>query len=163
MLLAALAAQERHDLVHDLAAVLLLAYPGAGGAAAHLAVEAGLPVPGAALEREDPAKGLHARVEHPGAPVRADVDDAVLRGALRHPDGHRVRLVGVQPYKPTRLVVAADGVVAGQEAFDLPRLQYERVQLALGLLDLYFCDLLDEPPDLPPPVPPVKVRADPRL
>src|SRR5918999_3325838 len=131
MLLAALPAQERDHLVYHPAAVILLTHTAARRAAAHLAVEADALLPGAPAQGEDPAQGLDARVEHPGAPVRPEVDHTFLLVFRRHPPGDRVGLVQIEPYEPPGPVLPAGGVVAGQQALYLPGLQDEGVQLAL--------------------------------
>ena len=88
------------------------------------------------------------------------MDEAVLRRVLGDPLGYGVGLVGIQPYEPARLVVPAHGVVAREQAFYLPGLEDEGVELALGLLYAHLGHLLDETPDLATPVPPVEVGPD---
>ena len=53
-------------------------------------------------------------------------------------------------------VVPTDGVVAGEQALDLPCLEDKGVQLALGLPHPHLGYLLEEPPHLAPAVPPLK-------
>ena len=72
-ILAALAAHQGDQGLHHRPSVLLLAHVHARGTPSHLAVEASL-APGFAAappQGEDPTQGLHARVEHARAPVRA--------------------------------------------------------------------------------------------
>src|SRR5918994_1043552 len=162
VLLAALAAQQRDHLVHDQAAIVVFPHPDTRGAAAHLAVEADAALSGASLEGEDPAQRLYARVEHAGAAVRPEVNGTVLALALRHPFRDRIRLAQIELYEPAAAIIAARGVVAGEQALYLPGLEDEGVQLALRLPHAHLGDLLDETADLAPPVAAVEVRANPR-
>src|SRR5215210_4384341 len=115
MLLTPLAAQQRDDLVHDLAAVLLLAHAHAGRAAPHLAVEAGLPLSRAPLEWEDPTQSVDAGIENPRAPEGTEVDEPVIGHVFGDPLRHGIRLVGIEPDEPAGLVAPARGVEAREQ------------------------------------------------
>jgi hypothetical protein len=163
VLLAALAAQEGYHLLYHQAAVLPRAHTDARRAATHLAVEADALLTGTSPQGEDPAQSLYAGVEHPGAAVWPEVDDALPAFFRGNPLGERVGLVRVEPYEPAGSLVPTGGVVAGEEALYLPSLEDEGAQLAPGLLNAHLGDLLDQPADLAAPITPVEVRADPRL
>src|ERR687895_2694613 len=160
VLLATLAAQKRDHLVYDPLAVFLLIHAHARRAASHLAVEAGLPIPRAPLEREDPAQRLDAGIQRPGAPVRAEMDEGAFGRVLRDPLGYGVGFAQIQPHEPARLVVPANGVVAWQESLYLPGFEDESVKLALRLPDASLGAPLDGAPALGAPSPAVEVGPD---
>src|SRR5829696_5098834 len=163
VLFPALTAQQCDDLVHDFAAVLLLAHAQARRAAAHLAVEAGLAITRAPLEGEDPTQRLHAGVQNPCAPEGTEVDETGVGHVFGDPLWNGIGFVGVEPDVPARPVLPAGRVEAREQALYLPRLEDEGVELALRLLDAHLGDLLHEAPDLAAPVSAVEVGSDTRL